>query len=180
MKKSLLIPLGLAVLTIGVLVYNEIPPMESKTPVVESHASWVKFYSDISSLVQDADVIAQGEVQAIHTFARYDQTDIATDVSFRIIKLYKGADAKSREQITVVQDGGVYNGVTYKLDKVEIMEPGKKYLLFLKYAPDVDKYAVLTGWQGQFKLGAITAENPEPSRSMEKAILEKEIAKFKN
>ncbi|MDA8210382.1 MAG: hypothetical protein M0021_00640 [Clostridia bacterium] len=182
MKKRLIIPIGLvALLTVGFLGLNSNTfSKPNDIPVVESHASWVKYYPDIKSLVEGADVIVEGEAQAINTFARHDEADIATYVTFKVVKWYKGSDIKTREQITVVQDGGIYKGVNHKLDKVEIMEPGKKYLLFLRYAPEVDRYVVLTGWQGQFKLGLIKAENPEAKRSVDKDELYKEVAKFKN
>lgn len=173
MKKKFIIFIGIvSVVAIGAISFhNNI----SSKPIVESHASWVKYYPDVRSLIEDADVIVEGEAQSLNTFPHYDESNISTEVTFKVNKWYKGSDIKAREQITILQDGGIYKGVNYKLDKVEIMEPGKKYLLFLDYAPDADLYAVLTGWQGQFKLGLTKAENPEQSRSMDIDKLEKEI-----
>lgn len=99
-----------------------------------------------------------------------------TDVSFSVKKWHKGSDIKSRNQITVVQDGGEINGVIHKLDKVEIMKSGNEYLLFLKYDPNTDTYYVLTGWQGLYKLSLVNAENPDPSRTISKDKLFKTIS----
>ncbi|AVX21846.1 hypothetical protein SAMN02745885_02466 [Carboxydocella sporoproducens DSM 16521] len=174
MKAKPLLFIGLLSLLIVSGVINS---ENSKKPMIISHASWVKYYPDVKSLVEDADVIVEGEAESIKSYPRFDELDIATDVYFNVSKWYKGSEPKSRNKIIIEQDGGVYKGVTSKLDKVEIMEPGKKYLLFLHYSPEEDKYAVLTGWQGQFKLGFFKAENPEPARSMDKDKLYDEIAR---
>ncbi|MFZ3172518.1 MAG: hypothetical protein WA118_11135 [Carboxydocellales bacterium] len=143
-------------------------------PVSYGSASWVRNYADINELFDGADVIVEGKAKSIKSYMIQNSPN--TDVSFSVKKWHKGSDNKSRNEITVIQDGGEINGVIYKLDQVETMESGKEYILFLKYDSNTDHYYVLTGWQGLYKLGLFNAENSDSNRTMPKDKLLKTLS----
>ncbi|WP_052216368.1 hypothetical protein [Thermincola ferriacetica] len=159
---------------LGGLAYNNI---RNQVPTQQVSASWTNYYANPDELFDAADVVVKGKVKKVgEAFVKHEPDVITTNVIFEPKEVYKNTLGKDLPtEITIDQDGGIYKGVNYKVDKVEILEEGKNYVLFLRYAADQDLYCILSGYQGQFKIKGDKAENPAPERSMDYKVLEQKI-----
>lgn len=88
----------------------------------------------------------------------------ATEVSVRVESVRKG-DVKAGQIITIVQTGGVLDGVTYVVDEEKPLAPGKRYLLFGTDSFD-GKFVILGGSAGTYiRSGEDSFASVDPRRA---------------
>ncbi len=88
-KKTILLISFTAILVVaGSFAINSGIFMKS-TPIVQGHASWVNNYPDPNALIQNADVIIQGQADSLNSYFRDGNTAV-TEVNFNVDKWYKG------------------------------------------------------------------------------------------
>lgn len=86
----------------------------------------------------------------------------ATAVTFRVDVVHHGA-VKPGQEVTVIQTGGVVDGVTYQVEGEVILDTGESYLLFATDSFD-GAFAILGGSAGTYLSsgdGVFTAVAPE-------------------
>ena len=94
---------------------------------------------NFDSVIDEVDVVVKGTVtQKGQTYMpdlsipqKYAPPDNVplTDYTINVTKVYKGAPA---QDITVRVQGGIYDGIEYKLDRDPNLQVGKEYILLLR------------------------------------------------
>lgn len=176
MKKRTFISL----LLLSVLIVGGIKialPTEQKekkySGIAYSLASYPNDYS-LDEIAKGAPFIIEGEVRE-NLASIEEQGIVFTETNFKVSKVHKGDI--SDDSVKIIQEGGTLEGVLHISDNIEILEPGKKYVLFVRQGVPSDRYVIIGGWQGQYKLGLLEAKNPEARRNLSKNELFEKIKK---
>lgn len=124
-------------------------PMYDSAP-----GSLAKEYKSMKEVTNDSPIIVQAEVMSEPDTIQY-QGLLFSSNQVKVSKTLKG-NLKSSE-ITVLENGGVYQGKEYGMGGMPLMHKGEKYLLYLyKYEGPVakgDNYMIRGIWQGKVKIG---------------------------
>ena len=109
--------------------------------------SWAMGYGDIPSLTGDADLVALGKITGCPSVVSEEvgappvtSTLYTSYFSFEIESVLHGATSQST--IVVVQMGGIVGGKTVEVFDDPLMQPGDRYVLFLREAT-AGRYAIL-------------------------------------
>jgi hypothetical protein len=116
-------------------------------------ASLAREYTSIAEMAQDSPLIVQAEVLTNPATINYMDVLFSTN-RIKILKTLKGSPGSS--EITILDNGGLYQGKEYGMGGMPLMHPGERYLLFLyKYEGPVintEAYMIKGVWQGKIRI----------------------------
>lgn len=182
---------GVAIFALGACSSANDP---REVPTVQLHADYPTY--DTQGLVDEAVLIVEGTVLATEPtvlLPRYegdtpeenpllglseeemkrameqDSGVAATAVTFRVDVVHQGT-AQPGEQVTIIQTGGVVDGVNYVVEGETSLDTGESYLLFAAEGL-AGTFAILGGSAGTFiesRDGVFVAPEPEiaPTRQL--------------
>jgi hypothetical protein len=149
------------------------------TPAPDDVVDTLKQLCDRSSL------IIEGTVKSSLLPRQLSPSNLETDAIISVTRLLKGA--ASNLDISVSQRGGTLGNFTISPTQYAIMQPGEKYLLFLKEdnRPNIPllsgakRYFVTGFWSGLFFLNAgkmqVNADNPDALRKTYEGLSEEQL-----
>ncbi len=108
-------------------------------------ANWVDHYENMQSIYDKADLIVIASV--IKSIPEQRANMIFTKQYLDIKKYIKGEEKKGTD-ISILQTGGILNGITTaEIAEAPLLELNKEYVLFLRKSNE-DHYLVMGGFQG--------------------------------
>lgn len=139
---------------------------------VIGRASWLKSFQDLEEMATDSDLVVKGTVVAVVQPSRViggpnpprkvKEAGIRpgvlfTDYILLVEQVLKG-QTLVHGTITVVQTGGIYNGITYYMEDDPLFQIGEHVVLFLHdisgdpiHAPNTQKYVLNGTPQARFR-----------------------------
>ncbi|MCA0754247.1 hypothetical protein KP806_04250 [Paenibacillus sp. N4] len=166
---------------------------DQKITVVEGASSqaWLIPYEDAESLTNDVDLVVTGTVMpgmsqtiSIPSVAGGSRHYTATEIKVEQVLKNNGQAAENQtlpivEPTYIIDKGLVPGKIEFPLEHYRKALPGGKYLLFLKWSDNLQKYWVHAGYQGKYNLDGKDVREMELSVEIPKYVQLKEKVKQK-
>jgi hypothetical protein len=112
-------------------------------------------FDNITHMYDKSELVIHGVIDSSYIDADFDATgiempDVYTRFNVTIKEALKGNPTSDTMMVT--QYGGVYNGATFKVKDVPLMEVGDEVVLFLTYNPTAKSYVIMGGPQGRYQI----------------------------
>lgn len=118
--------------------------------------SLAREYTSMAQLIKDTPYIFEVEVETDPETIDHDGVLFSKN-QVKIVNELKGT--LGTDKVTILDNGGVYNGKEYGMGGMPLLHSGDKYLLFLyEYqGPVTDEHAYMIQgvWQGKIKINSI-------------------------
>ena len=150
MNRRSVILLGTLIVGAALLFGYEKVSGERALTVVDTHASLVHDYTTVAELKQEADIIA--EVQINQSQATKYKDLVFTISEAKVMKTFKGTVS---DNLNILETGGTFQDTKYMLNGNEAFSTGNKAIVFLeRYEGPIaeNAYVILGVYEGKFQM----------------------------